>query len=161
MMSAMSESNSGAAEAPSGSEAGVLANLPRTRPQRSSPRRAAARRAAQREDQSDAAAPIARSAAGAPATPRRTSRRRAAAKPTAVKRALAPAVRARRAPAEPAMVPRQGYESAEEAATGPVPAPGGPELFVSAVEIVGELAKSGITTGERLIKDALSRFSRP
>jgi hypothetical protein len=29
---------------------------------------------------------------------------------------------------------------------------------VSAVEIVGELAKSGLTTGERLLRDALSRL---
>jgi hypothetical protein len=37
--------------------------------------------------------------------------------------------------------------------------PGGTELVTSAVEIVGELAKSGLATGERLLKDVFSRLS--
>jgi hypothetical protein len=37
--------------------------------------------------------------------------------------------------------------------------PGGAELVASATEILGELAKSGLSTGERLVKDLLSRLS--
>jgi len=36
--------------------------------------------------------------------------------------------------------------------------PGGAELVASAAEIVGEIAKAGILTGERLLKDVLSRL---
>jgi hypothetical protein len=36
--------------------------------------------------------------------------------------------------------------------------PGGAELLASAAEIVGELTKSGLATGERLLKDVLSRL---
>lgn len=36
--------------------------------------------------------------------------------------------------------------------------PGGAELVASVAEIVGELAKAGLSTGERLLKDALSRL---
>jgi hypothetical protein len=55
-------------------------------------------------------------------------------------------------------VPRQGYESEEEAATGAVQPPGGADLLLSAAEIVGDLAKAGLSRGERLVKDALSRL---
>ena len=33
--------------------------------------------------------------------------------------------------------------------------PGGTELVASAAEIIGELAKAGLSTGERLFKDVL------
>jgi hypothetical protein len=36
--------------------------------------------------------------------------------------------------------------------------PGGAELLISAAEIVGELAKAGVSRSERLLKDALSRL---
>jgi hypothetical protein len=36
--------------------------------------------------------------------------------------------------------------------------PGGAELVASAAEIVSELAKAGLSTGERLLKDFLSRL---
>jgi hypothetical protein len=36
--------------------------------------------------------------------------------------------------------------------------PGGTELVATAVEIVGELAKAGLSTGERVVKDLLSRL---
>jgi hypothetical protein len=36
--------------------------------------------------------------------------------------------------------------------------PGAAELVVSAAEIVGELAKAGLSTGERLLKDVFSRL---
>jgi len=43
-------------------------------------------------------------------------------------------------------------------ATGPVQPPGGAELISSAAEIFSELARSGLSTGERLLKDALARL---
>ncbi len=55
-------------------------------------------------------------------------------------------------------VPSQGYEAEDDAATGPVQPPGGTELLLSAAEIVGELAKAGLSRSERLVKDALSRL---
>jgi hypothetical protein len=58
--------------------------------------------------------------------------------------------------AEPA--PRQGFECEGERTSGSVHPPGGAELVASAAEIVGELAKAGILTGERLLKDVLARL---
>jgi hypothetical protein len=55
-------------------------------------------------------------------------------------------------------VPSQGYEGEDDAATGAVQPPGGAELLISAVEIVGELAKAGASKSERLVKDVLSRL---
>jgi hypothetical protein len=57
---------------------------------------------------------------------------------------------------EPA--PRQGFECEGERATGPVQPPGGPELVATAAELVGELAKAGVSAGERLLKDVFSRL---
>ncbi len=57
----------------------------------------------------------------------------------------------RGASVEPA--PRQGFECEGERASGTVHPPGGAELVASAAEIVGELAKAGLSTGERLLKD--------
>jgi len=37
--------------------------------------------------------------------------------------------------------------------------PGSTELLASAVEIVGDLAKSGLATGERVLKDVFSRLT--
>jgi hypothetical protein len=54
--------------------------------------------------------------------------------------------------------PRQGFECEGDAATGPVQPPGAAELVASAAEIVGELAKAGFSTGERLLKDVISRL---
>jgi hypothetical protein len=125
---------------------GVLSQLPRTRPQRSSPRRAAARAAT--------AAAAAGTAAGSHANGRRPA---ATAKPsaTSAKRAVKPKRAAKPVvTAEPA--PRQGFECEGERAS--VHPPGGAELVASAAEIVGELAKAGIATGERVLKDVLSRL---
>jgi hypothetical protein len=55
-------------------------------------------------------------------------------------------------------VPRQGFECEGERASGPVHPPGGTELVASAAEIIGELAKAGFSSGERLFKDVLSRL---
>lgn len=130
----------------SGENGGVLTNLPRARPQRASARRAAARNGASgngaRKRRAEATPPKrARStAAKAPAKPRAAAKRRRPAAPVE----------------EPA--PRQGYECDGEAPSGPVQPPGGIELVASAAEIVGELAKAGVSTGERVLKDVLSRL---
>ncbi len=157
----------------------VLANLPRTRPQRSSARRAAARG-------SNAAGPTApgASAAGESAAPARRSNARPRPKKAArttgarttaaqgragkAKTVSSPAAKRRKAaaakpPAASAKasrsVPRQGYEAEADRARGPVQPPGGTELVSSAVEIVGELAKSGLARSERLLKDVFSRLT--
>jgi hypothetical protein len=138
-------------EPAAGEDPGVLSKLPRTRPQRSSPRRVAARKASATATAATATAAPARSNGRPPAQ---------LGKPvTAPKRAVKPPVK--RAPkpfvaAEPA--PRQGFESEGERASESVHPPGGAELVASAAEIVGELAKAGISTGERLLKDFLSRL---
>jgi hypothetical protein len=142
----------------------VLANLPRTRPQRASARRAAARSTGERDASASsnggpaAGTPrksAARSGAGAGASAAATGEkpvpRRAKARPKPAK-----APRARKADE----VPRQGFESVEERATGPVQPPGGTELLGTATEIVGELAKAGISGTERVVRDLLSRLGR-
>jgi hypothetical protein len=162
-------------------EGGVLANLPRTRPQRSSARRAAARGTAgasasarprkpprARRATSTRADAAARKTVGGPV---RDSSASATAKAgvggpaprsvTAVKRKAAPrrpASRARRLPGADDAAPRQGFECDGETAGGSVAPPGGAELVATAAEIVGELAKAGFSTGERLLKDVLSRL---
>jgi len=138
------EQSDGRATEP-GEEKSVLANLPRSRPQRSSPRG---------------------TAAGARLRPRGQDgavRRTATAKPRASKRAKASATRARastrrgRTGAQEA-APRQGFEADSNAASGPVQPPGGAELLGSAAEILAELAKGGLSAGERLLRDAISRL---
>jgi hypothetical protein len=184
MMCAVADSNTSDENAAGRNEGGVLANLPRTRPQRSSARRAAARGAT-------AAPARARKPARAnkPARPKRATAvpadapaakasgpvrdssasasakaRRAVAKPrsaTAAKRKGAPrraGARAGRPPAPEDAAPRQGFECDGETAGGSVAPPGGAELVATAAEIVGELAKAGLSTGERLFKDVLSRL---
>ena len=128
IVSASNESNG----RPSGAQdaTSILSNLPRTRPQRATARRTAARKA------------TASTTAAAPAKPRARRAPRRAPVPT-------PDV-------EP--VPLQGFESEHDRARGPVHPPGGVELVASAAEIVGELAKAGLSTGERLLKDLLSRL---
>jgi hypothetical protein len=179
MMCAMrDEIDSPPAASPNGESPGVLANLPRTRPQRSSPRRAAARRATPKDPDLSAADVAVADGTAERATTRATSgpgvRRRTAprgsdedvgSRKPATTRSPG-AKRARSTAARPAAehdagggrVPHQGYECDDDAATGPVQPPGGSELLVSAVEIVGELAKAGLSRSERLLKDALSRL---
>jgi len=123
-------------------EPGVLSNLPRTRPQRSSPRRAAARKAG--------AAQSANGGAPAPTKARPKQKRRAP--------AGAPPRRRAAAAAAGEAVPRQGFESTEERLAGPVSPPGGAELLAAAVEVVNELAKAGVSTGERVLRDVFSRL---
>ncbi len=160
-------------------DGGVLANLPRTRPQRATARRAASRGAASdaartRKNPSPkrpAAHPLASAAAPEKTTvsPLRDSSASATAKQSAGKRAPRPAATPKRKPAprksaarrnrpidEPA--PRQGFECDGEAPGSSIQPPGGAELVASAAEIVGELAKASVSTGERLLKDVLSRL---
>ena len=185
---------------PRGSEGaqGVLANLPRTRPQRSTARRVAARRQTAAATQTDAsesaatgaaapkparkaAAPAgaaktaakARTAAKASAATRGHAKANGAARTTAAARTPAkakPAARRAAAPRATAAprraaagvtkehVPLQGFESEMDRARGPVEPPGGTELVAGAAEIIGELARAGLSTGERLVRDALSRL---
>jgi hypothetical protein len=169
---------------------GILSQLPRTRPQRSSRHRAAARNGGAAEAQRTATASAANGHAPAAAKPgaraskkappaTRAKAARPSAKSGAGKSAGAGARGARKAPsrgsgaggragsdaasgaaASTAMptAPRQGFECEGERASGTVHPPGGAELVASAAEIVGELAKAGLSTGERLLKDVLSRL---
>jgi hypothetical protein len=159
-------------------DGGVLANLPRTRPQRSSARRAAARGAtapATRTRKATAGKPPqagsngavaspspARTAAvgGADRSPKAKSRVRATRPAAATKRSTAPRTAARKRRAQPIAdaAPRQGFECDGETSGGSVQPPGGAEFVATAAEIVGELAKAGLSTGERLFKDVLSRL---
>ncbi len=164
-------------------EQGVLANLPRTRPQRPSARRAAARQSSARQPASKSRVSAgtkaperkpsrvdrangrsARTAVRVLATEPSASQTRTAppgspSRPTRTRSGLSPTTRRtqKRAGArEP--VPRQGFESESDRSSRPVQPPGAPELAASAAEIIGELAKSGLSTGERLLKDVLSRL---
>jgi hypothetical protein len=155
------DQSNGQASSPADS-ASVLANLPRTRPQRSSARRAAARESAGAAAVSELAAQSAgaRSAGAAPrAKGAHASRTKAVRATPAKRRKAGPSRRTAASARAGEAVPRQGYESEADRARGPVQPPGGPELVASAVEIVGELAKSGLATGERLLKDVFSRIS--
>jgi hypothetical protein len=182
----MSGPNESERPAPAASDdaAGVLARLPRTRPQRSSPRRAAARTNAsrgagtagdadrragassgQREDAAAQQPPAssnghasARGKSAVASATKRTPRarstgasrpRRSAARKTAARKTA-------QAPSAPA--PRQGFECESENAGRTVHPPGGAEIAASVAEIFGDLAKAGVSAGERLLKDALSRL---
>jgi hypothetical protein len=145
---------------PSGAANGqsVLSNLPRTRPQRRSPRRGAAG-----EGGTSTAGRNGATGRTATATPGRAGKAKrqspAAARSRKRKTSASPASGGRATPRraqEP--VPRQGFEAESESAHGLIQPPGGAELVASAFEIVGELAKSGFSTGERMLKDALSRL---
>jgi hypothetical protein len=138
---------------------GVLSKLPRTRPQRSSPRRAAAREAAAAgaatvADERSNGRPAARSHDAAARPPRRPAARGSAGS----RRTRGASARTAGTAKSGEPVPRQGFECEGERANGPVQPPGGAELLASAAEIVGELTKSGLATGERLLKDVLSRL---
>jgi hypothetical protein len=115
---------------------GVLANLPRTRPQRSSARRDAARL----------------TATGKPKPVRPAAAKQA----TAKKRPAKAAKRTAKPLQDPA--PRQGFETESDPVSGPVSPPGGVDLFASAAELAGELTKTGLSTGGRLLKDVLGRL---
>jgi hypothetical protein len=161
-------------------DGGVLTNLPRTRPQRPSARRAAARSAAGAANGARRPRPTSDSraeAAGKPGTkpaakPTNKAARKAAAGATGERSAHAagkssrggaagvkrrPSARRKHGPTGDA-APRQGFESDGETTRAPVQPPGGAELVATAAEIVAELAKAGVSTGERLLKDVISRL---
>jgi hypothetical protein len=165
-------------------DGGVLAALPRTRPQRSSPRRAAARTSTAIKTKKPAGAQTARATkqpAGAktptavkrtPTTSKRATKPSArtaekpatAKRPTAVKQAPASTKRAAKSSAKPPEppTPKQGYEPEEEVELGnTVNPPSGVELVESVADIVGELANSGIAAGGRVLKDVFSLLRRP
>jgi hypothetical protein len=185
---------------------GVLANLPRTRPQRSSARRAAARSADRPAEGAPATAgengaspPAARSAKGSGAAQTKPAGRAKAPKATPAARAAraakpspgAPASGSASAGAKPPSaskarkstpakrpgtgaaskpraqasatttsesVPRQGFASEGDRVSGPVAPPGRAEFLATAAEIVNELAKAGLSSGERLVRDVLARL---
>ncbi len=57
-------------------------------------------------------------------------------------------------------MPQQGFETEEPIEPGrPVQPPSGPELVASVADLFGELAQAGLSTGERLVRDALRRLS--
>jgi hypothetical protein len=101
---------------------------------------------------SGAGAATAARAAGPRASRKPSSRASASRKPVSKRKPAA----TRRALQEPA--PRQGYETEPDYVAGPVQPPGSTELVASAAELAGELAKTGVSTGARLIKDLLSRL---
>jgi len=115
---------------------GVLANLPRTRPQRSSARRDAARLTATGKPK-----PV----------------RPAAAKQATAKKRPAKAAKRTAKPLQD-QAPRQGFETESDPVSGPVSPPGGVDLFASAAELAGELTKTGLSAGGRLLKDVLGRL---
>jgi hypothetical protein len=136
---------------------GVLASLPRTRPQRASARRVAARATGSRDAGSRKAPrpPAASRAAGTRDTSAAGDTmglRKARARPAGRPKPASDRWRA----GEPA--PRQGYEAEPDSLGGPVQPPGGAELVASAAELAGELAKSGVTAGARVLRDFLSRL---
>jgi hypothetical protein len=149
-MCAVADLNSSDGASPA-SEQGVLANLPRTRPQRASARRAAARdgaRAASGTRTSPARTNATRARNAAPSE-RRSARPH---KPTAAKRPT---------PRPQQRAPEQGFECDGEATSGSVQPPGAVELLSSAAEVVSELAKAGVSRSERLLKDVFSRLPLP
>lgn len=173
-----SESRNGR-EADSIPEGGILAALPRARPQRTSARRAAARTSTAAKRSTAAAKPATATktkSARAPTTKKHVARESpvaaepvAAKKPTVRKPAAAkqaaPTKRRARKPTAKSVespAPKQGYEPEEELELGKsVNPPSGAELVESVADIIGELANSGLTAGGRLLKDAFSLLRRP
>jgi hypothetical protein len=157
MMSPVSPSSQSNGRADIGQDgAGVLGNLPRRRPQRASARRAAARGAGEQVKVSAVDA-----AARTPATPKRVPPKAAPSKTTGARaKPKTRTVSPKRPRAIAEEVPRQGFESEEERATGAVAPPGGAEFLGTAAEIVSELTKASFAGGERLLRDVLSRLPR-
>jgi hypothetical protein len=57
-------------------------------------------------------------------------------------------------------VPPQGFEAEEQIESGrPVQPPSSTELAASVADLLGEFALTGISAGERLVKDALRRLT--
>lgn len=89
-----------------------------------------------------------------PSARRDAARSKAAAKPKP--KPTPKPKRTAKAKAEPPRAPRQGFEAESDVETGKaVQPPGGVELAASVVELLGELAQSGLNSGARMLKDAL------
>ncbi len=171
------ETNSPESRAENPVEGGVLAALPRTRPQRASPRREAARKRADtakprparaKPKSTGKAQPAGKAQPTADPKPTPKPRKPRAPKKTAAKATKPkprPRPRPRPAPARtpPApKAPKQGYEPEEEVELGKtVNPPSGVELVESVADIFGELANSGLAAGGRILKDAFSLLRRP
>ncbi len=164
MLTRMSDSSSGDLREPASTEgSGILAGLPHTRPQRASARRTASRSRARAS--SPGTSPVPEGSKGTKATARTTGKARASAKrPKSVaedpgKDPGKTKVRVKLADdgTNRERAPRQGFE-AEPDSLGPVQPPGSAELISSAAELAGELAKAGVNTGARVLKDFLSRL---
>lgn len=145
-------------------EGGVLAALPRTRPQRTSARRAAARGKGTKSEtaatavdtkQVETTKPTAKAKAA-------TKKSKPVSRISPKRTPMATAKRPRQSkPTEPP-APRQGYEPEEELELGgTVNPPSGVELLESLTDIVSELAGSSLTASGRILKDAFSILRRP
>jgi hypothetical protein len=138
---------------------GVLANLPRARPQRASSRRARARAAGASKPSANARRASAATAGGLTDPPGNTAvktRGKASTRGKLAGKRPAPRTGVSKPPAEP--VPAQGYECDGDSLRGPIQPPGGAELVSSIAELAGELAKAGVSTGAHLVKDLLSHL---
>jgi hypothetical protein len=145
------------ADGPS-ADSGVLAGLPRTRPQRASARRVAARASRSARPSADTTSAGARATTRAPARSAASTRNASTRHPSTGKtRAKKRTPTKHHTPARE-QVPTQGYEAEPESLNGPVHPPGGTELVASAAELAGELAKTGVNTGVRVLRDFLSRL---
>lgn len=133
-------------------DGGVLAGLPRTRPQRRSERRKAA--PARKSPRAKAASKRSPAAAKPAAAPRSKPAAAKATKPTGAKTAES---RPLRQPAQPRNVPRQP----PRAAPPEPPADDAPHLVGTAVQAAGELAQIGLTVGTQILRGALSKLPRP
>ena len=154
-----SSSNGG----PGANEQGVFANLPHTRPQRASARRAAARNRS-----SAAAAPVRKRDGSPPAARAKATRARARTSQTTTRPSPAAAKPSQAAPkprpaapagarAQRTTAPRQGFESEGDRGSRSLQPPGAADLVVSAAELVTEIARGGLSRGERLLRDLISR----
>ncbi|HEY5045455.1 MAG TPA: hypothetical protein VII53_06330 [Solirubrobacteraceae bacterium] len=138
---------------------GVLANLPRTRPQRASARRDASRlAAAQATSRGPAVTEPAPAAIARKRTPAKGRPAKAPAQAPAGKHRNSTAKRKSTAKRLQDPAPRQGFESESDSLRGPVQPPGRTDLLASAAELAGELTKTGLASGGRLLKDVLSRL---
>jgi len=138
----------------------ILANLPRTRPQRASARRAAARPAPPADDAppppAQAQAPPAAPSAAAPRTPKTTKARKPSSRP-ATRRAAKPA--ARRTPAVPRRPSApQGFEP--DSSGGSISPPSPIELLDGVVGAAGQLAVGSLDRGVRAVRGAVSWVTR-
>lgn len=122
-----------------------MGSLPKTRPQRPSARRNAAR-----------------SKAAATPKPQANPRPKPTNPSPQPKPKPKPKAKIPKPKSEPPRAPRQGFEAESDVVPGKaVQPPGTAELAASVVELVGELAQSGLNSGGKLLKDALARLSRP